>query len=139
MVEGLASKLEDEPNNLEGWLQLAQSYNVLGIPEESLTALLKAEKVFPDNTTILLLQARVRRSIANEPVTPETTALMKRVLEKDPQNVEALWFTAVQELDNGDRETAKQTFDKAIAALPEGSEERPALIAERDRILQISE
>ncbi|MEQ9489601.1 MAG: c-type cytochrome biogenesis protein CcmI [Alphaproteobacteria bacterium] len=139
MVEGLASRLEDEPNDLNGWLQLAQSYSVLGMPEESLNALLKAGKVFPENTNILLLEARVRRSIANASVTPATTALMQRVLKQDPQNVEALWFMAVQALEDGDRETARQTFNKAIDALPEGSDERPALAAERDRILQVTE
>ena len=137
MVEGLAERLANDPNNLEGWLQLAQSYNVLGMPLESLEALKSAEETFPNNTTVLLLEARVRRSIANAPVTAETNELMQRVLAIEPQNVEALWFTAVSYVQDGDNATAKTFFDQAIDALPEGSEERPALIAERDRILAL--
>lgn len=137
MVQGLADRLEEDPNNLEGWLQLAQSYTVLGMPLESLEALKVAEKTFPDSTTILLLQARVRRSLANAPVTPETNDLMQRVLALEPQNVEALWFTAVQAMENGDRDTAANYFNLAIEALPEGSDEIHSLVAERDRILAL--
>lgn len=137
MVEGLAERLQNDPNNLEGWLQLAQSYTVLGRPGESLQALKTAEETFPDNTTILLLQARVRRSIANAPVTSETNDLMQRVLALDPQNVEALWFTAVQAIEDGDRASARNYFDLAIEALPEGSDEIHSLVAERDRILAL--
>ena len=42
MVEGLAARLEQEPDNLEGWLRLAQSYLVLGREPEALGALRRA-------------------------------------------------------------------------------------------------
>lgn len=137
MVEGLADRLKDDPNDLEGWFQLAQSYNVLGQPLNSLDALKTAEKTFPDNATILLLQARVRRALANAPVTPETNELMRRVLELEPQNVEALWFTGVNAMEEDDRDLAADYFNQAIEALPEGSDEIHSLVAERDRILAL--
>ncbi|MEX1148284.1 MAG: c-type cytochrome biogenesis protein CcmI [Sphingomonadales bacterium] len=38
MVEGLAARLEDEPGNLDGWMRLAQSWEVLGENARALTA-----------------------------------------------------------------------------------------------------
>lgn len=43
MVARLAERLEEEPENLEGWLRLAQSYLVLGREPDALAALRRAE------------------------------------------------------------------------------------------------
>ncbi len=43
MVEGLAARLKDNPNDLEGWLMLARSYEVLGEPDKAKEARAKAE------------------------------------------------------------------------------------------------
>lgn len=43
MVSNLAERLEDEPENLDGWLQLARAYTVLGEAENALAAYRKAE------------------------------------------------------------------------------------------------
>ncbi len=43
MVAQLAERLEQEPDNLEGWLRLAQSYLVLGREQDALAALRRAQ------------------------------------------------------------------------------------------------
>ena len=43
MVEGLAARLKENPNDLEGWLMLARSYEVLGEPDKAKDARAKAE------------------------------------------------------------------------------------------------
>ncbi|MEQ8267674.1 MAG: c-type cytochrome biogenesis protein CcmI [Parvibaculum sp.] len=53
MVERLAARLEEQPNDLEGWLRLIRSYDVLRDREEALTALEKARKIFADDTEAL--------------------------------------------------------------------------------------
>lgn len=50
MVQGLAARLEENPDNLTGWLQLIRSYIVLGRKSEAVKALEKARAVFKDNT-----------------------------------------------------------------------------------------
>lgn len=46
MVEGLAKKLADNPKDLEGWLRLMRSYQVLGEPVKAKEALAKALSTF---------------------------------------------------------------------------------------------
>ena len=43
MVDGLAEKLKDNPDDRDGWLRLARARMVLGQPDQSADALAKAE------------------------------------------------------------------------------------------------
>ena len=45
MVERLAERLEEEPDDLEGWLRLSRAYHVLGEPEQALAAVERAESL----------------------------------------------------------------------------------------------
>ncbi|PTX55539.1 cytochrome c-type biogenesis protein CcmH [Litoreibacter ponti] len=52
MVDNLADRLEDEPGNLQGWLQLARAYMVLGERDNARGALESAKKLtdaLPEN------------------------------------------------------------------------------------------
>ena len=137
MVEGLAARLQDNPNDLEGWMRLARSYNVLNRPQDALAALEQAGQAFPQETSVMLLRGRLMRSMAGTPTTAESQALMDDVLAVDPNNVEALWFKAIGALEQGDRAAAKQNFDKAVSVLPEGSQDRAAMEQQRDNLLSV--
>ena len=43
MVSNLAERMKDEPENLDGWLQLGRAYSVLGERENALAAYRAAE------------------------------------------------------------------------------------------------
>src|SRR5690606_18791275 len=47
MVESLAARLDEDPNNLEGWLQLVRSYSVLGDKDSAAEALKTGLETFP--------------------------------------------------------------------------------------------
>ena len=49
MVDSLAARLQENPDNLEGWLQLVRSYSVLGDKEKAMEALNTGLKTFPAN------------------------------------------------------------------------------------------
>lgn len=53
MVDGLAARLESDPNNLNGWLQLIRSYIVLERKSDAVSALKKARATFKDNAQSL--------------------------------------------------------------------------------------
>ena len=48
MVERLAQRLEENPNDAEGWRRLARSYRVLGEDDKAREAMARAEAVTPD-------------------------------------------------------------------------------------------
>ena len=49
MVEGLAARLESEPDDLQGWLMLIRSYAVLQDADAASTALRNAQSAFQDD------------------------------------------------------------------------------------------
>lgn len=65
MVEGLETRLADEPNNLDGWLQLARSLLVLGEQGRAFEALQRAEPLVadlaPDNPQRRLVEEGLKR------------------------------------------------------------------------------
>jgi cytochrome c-type biogenesis protein CcmH len=50
MVARLASRLEADPTDLNGWLMLIRAYSVLGEKEKAEAALTKARTVFANQT-----------------------------------------------------------------------------------------
>ena len=50
MVETLAARLQNEPDNFEGWMRLVRSYGVLGMKDKAAEALATALKNFPADT-----------------------------------------------------------------------------------------
>lgn len=53
MMEGLAARLEDEPNDLEGWLRLIHAYKVLAEDEQARNALATARATFGQDADAL--------------------------------------------------------------------------------------
>jgi cytochrome c-type biogenesis protein CcmH len=49
MVDRLAARLQDEPDDLEGWLRLANAYRVLGDDDAARNALTQAEPLLPED------------------------------------------------------------------------------------------
>ena len=58
MVEGLAARLEENPDDAQGWRRLARSYAVLGEPGKALDTLRRAVELAPDNLETLHAYAR---------------------------------------------------------------------------------
>jgi cytochrome c-type biogenesis protein CcmH len=66
MVEGLAARLKDQPDDVEGWLRLIRSYSVLGRSEDAANAAREALAGVRENSD----RQRVEALIAELGVTP---------------------------------------------------------------------
>ncbi|MGE4220227.1 MAG: c-type cytochrome biogenesis protein CcmI [Alphaproteobacteria bacterium] len=134
MVARLAARLKEQPGDIEGWLRLARAYEVLGRHADMRDAMAQAAALAPRQVPVLLGYARAIRAAAGNAETPESLALMQRVLEIDPDNLEALWLAGRGAAAAGDRDAARRLFDRALVQLPEGSPERQQLQDERARL-----
>ena len=63
MVNGLAERLEAEPDNPEGWARLMQAYMVLGQENDAHAAYQKAEEIFADQPDLIARFASLAREI----------------------------------------------------------------------------
>lgn len=124
MVARLAERLESEPNDAEGWMRLARSYNVLKLPEKARDALAQAVKAAPAKTDILILYARAARQVNGGRDTAESLAALRKALVLAPNIIEALWYVGGAEADAGDTDAARTLWRRALNNLPEDAPDR---------------
>ena len=134
MVAGLAVKLEENPSDLQGWIRLARSYNVLEQPMKARDAMARAAKVAPGNVNVLALYARTIRTVAGNKPTAASAQIMERILTLDPDHVEALFFSGLAASGAGDKEKARRLWQKAKSNLPGKSPQRAALQRQIDSL-----
>jgi cytochrome c-type biogenesis protein CcmH len=124
MVERLAARLEDDPDDLEGWMMLARSYTVLGEVDKVREAMDNAVKLAPDNSDVLAMHARAVRDANGGEDNEETIAILRRVLELAPDNADALWFLGNAEAKAGNNDEARELLQRLLAQIPEDSPNR---------------
>ena len=135
IAQGLSNQLENDPDNVSGWMRLGQTYMRMGETGKAVDALANAEQRAPKDPNVLLAYARALRQDAGTQ-TEQTVELSRRALEQEPQNPEALWFAAMAELREGDKDKARSMFDKAIQQLPPDTPQTAELRKRADQMLQ---
>ena len=129
MVEGLAKRLEANPNDLEGWKRLGQSYFVLNEPVQARDAYARAVALTPTDLNLLAEYAGAVLA-APEPrpeLAAELITALRAALEQQPEDGAALWllgFTAIKE---GNNEEARRLWSKLLTQFAPGTGEYKAV------------
>ena len=130
MVERLAAKMKEEPENLEGWIRLANAYGVLEKREEARAAWAEAAKRAPSRLDVQLDYAGALiqgRTDLAKTVPAEFPEAVKRIRTLDPANPLGLFYAGVVARAEGRPDEAKALWEKVLALMPEGSPERQQL------------
>ncbi len=122
MVNGLAEKLKNNPDDAQGWLMLGRSYNVLEQHALALDAFANAYRQLGDQTEILLLYADALGYVNDRNLTGKPSELISKALALEPENMKALWLAGMAKAQQGDADTAMKLWKKLEALLPPGSE-----------------
>lgn len=134
MVQGLAARLEQQPDDLEGWRMLARSWDVLGEPAKSADAYGQVARRAPDDVAAQVDYAEALLTLepAHAPPSPQLIAQLRRVLALDADNPEALFHLGRAAAAQDDASGAAQHWRRLLAQLPPNSPERAAV----ERLLQ---
>ncbi|MDP6952596.1 MAG: c-type cytochrome biogenesis protein CcmI [Alphaproteobacteria bacterium] len=123
MVARLEARLQDEPDDGEGWMRLGRAKQVLGDLAASRAAYENAVRVLPDNVEALTALAQVIGEEANAETLPdEALTLYARVLEIDPHMAEALWFLGLDASQRDAKDEAREYWQRLLALMAPGSE-----------------
>lgn len=101
MVEKLAQKMVQNPNDSQGWIMLARSYKVLKRYPEAVDALRKARALLGDDPDTLLQLADMLAMVNNGSLHGEATELVAKVLELDANNEMGLWLYGLINAEDG--------------------------------------
>lgn len=121
MVDRLAERLQDNPNDGEGWLMLARSYAVLGKFSESVAAYGRAISLLPPNAQTLADFADTVAMAQGRSLQGEPEKIVRKALEVDPRNVKALALAGTIAFERQDYNSAIAQWRKILEVVPEGS------------------
>ena len=135
MVERLAAKMKDNPQDLDGWVRLANAYRVLEEYDQARAAWGKAADLAPARLDVQLDYAGSLiegRGDLEKKVPEEFPAVVSRIRNLDPNNPLGLFYAGVVARADGKTEETKELWGKVLQLMPEGSPERAQLQREID-------
>jgi len=125
LLASLQKKLENNPEDGEGWALLARSYVELGQHAKSISAYAQATKSIMDDPQLLADYADALAVVNGGQLAGEPVALVNQALKLDPQHVKALMLAATAAFDRQDYKQAISYWERAQQALPIDSEILP--------------
>ncbi len=120
MVEGLAARLADAPQDRAGWLRLANAWKVLGENANAADAYGRADTLAPVDARILAdwAEAHVRQLAPGAVPSPQAVAVLERLEKAEPRNALALFYLGVAAEAAGNKPAALQRWKTLLALLP---------------------
>lgn len=130
MVEGLAKRLETDPNNAQGWRMLGWSYVQLGRVKEGIDALAHAIKLDPNNAALRAQYGEALVQQADGKVTPDAEAAFEEALRRDAKDPRARFYKGLSLLQAGKGKEALALWNDVIRDAPADADWLPGLRAQ---------
>jgi cytochrome c-type biogenesis protein CcmH len=120
MIEQLAARLKEQPNDLDGWLRLGRAYTVRGDGAKAVDAYDHAAALKPGNAEIKLqtVGALLAGLKPSDALPPRAVALLMEVAQVAPDAPEVLWYLGVVAARDGRSAEARDKWTKLMASLP---------------------
>jgi cytochrome c-type biogenesis protein CcmH len=136
MVDGLAARLKENPEDVDGWLRLGRSQLVLGEPENAIEAYERARALAPDNADALMGEAEARLAAAERvqgvpKVSERLSKLLREVATLQPDNPQPHWYLGLHALQQGDVGEAREAWRRVLALL---GPDNPSYAAVKEQI-----
>ena len=122
MVDGLAQRLKNKPDDADGWIMLARSYNTLGRFGEAADAYARLLKLVPDDADLLADYADTLAMSLGKNLQGEPEKLLARALLADPKNIKALSLSGSAAFNRRDYQGAVTQWKKILLLVPPDSE-----------------
>ncbi|MBS3916407.1 MAG: c-type cytochrome biogenesis protein CcmI [Sulfuritalea sp.] len=127
MVAKLAARMEQQPDDLQGWVMLARSYKAMGRFEESIQAFAKAEPVVDADPHLLAEYAEALAFATGGSLKGRPDALIARALKLDPNHPEALILAGTAAYERENFSAAAAFWERLLKQLPPDSEDAQML------------
>jgi cytochrome c-type biogenesis protein CcmH len=123
MVQGLAARLENNPQDADGWRMLGRSYVALGRYQDAIGALDKAVAMIPNDPDLLADYADALAMTSGQTLKGKPLEMVKRALKLDPNHQKSLWLAGTAAYNEGDYPGAVSYWDRLLNQMAPGSKE----------------
>lgn len=118
MVEQLAARMQQSPQDAEGWHMLARSYVAIGRLPEAAQAYDRAATLDPKNATVLADYADTLAMVNGRSLDGRPTELVRAALQADPRHAKSLSLAGTAAFNRGDFPAAVAFWQRLQAVLP---------------------
>jgi cytochrome c-type biogenesis protein CcmH len=120
MVAQLATRLQSEPNDLEGWLRLGRAYAVLDETAKAADAFAHAMELKPEDIGVKLqaFEALIAKWQPDQKLPPPAVAVLREAAAIAPDQPEVLWYLGIDAAHGGRTDDARRFWTKLVAVLP---------------------
>ena len=136
MVDSLAEKMKNNPNDAQGWALLGRSQRVLERWPQAVQAFERANQLSPNDAQLLADYADVLAMLQQGNLNGKPFDLIVQSLKVDPENKKALALAGTAELNRGNFGPALSYWERLQKLLPAGSEDQRQVDATIEEIRQ---
>lgn len=127
MVQRLADRLKDNPEDTQGWLMLARANKVLGRFDQASDAYSKAGSAVEKDPSLLADWAEIAVQAANGKFTGLPDKLIAKALKLNPTEPQALLLAGASAGQRGDHAASVRYWEKLLPLVEPGSEAEEAI------------
>jgi cytochrome c-type biogenesis protein CcmH len=118
LIDKLAERLEEDPNNLRGWLLLGRTYLTMEREADAVAALRKAVELAPKNPDVAMELGEALIVSNDNRVGPESRTILNGVLSSDARSPRARYYLALADAQDGNLKNALQGWTDLLAVSP---------------------
>jgi cytochrome c-type biogenesis protein CcmH len=127
LVEQVAQRVKERPDDATGWALLARAYSAMGRQTDAIPAFQKALSLSPKDASLMADFADALAAQNNGQFNAESLALVDQALALEPGNVKALALAGSAAYDRRDYATAVRLWTQIEGVLPADSPMLPQL------------
>jgi len=122
VVDNLVARLQDNPEDIEGWVMLGRTYAIMGQYQQASATYAKLVEMIPDNAQLLSDYADVLAMTNNGSLIGRPAELIAHALSIDPEYPKALALAGTVEFEKENYEQAANYWQRLVALIPEDSQ-----------------
>ncbi len=123
LVENLARKMEENPNDPKGWVLLARSQNALGQYAMAAKAFARAVALAPNDAQLLADYADAEVMVQDGVFEGKPRQLISQALKVDGNNMKALALAGTADMRAGNKPAALKNWEKLKSLVPKDSDD----------------
>lgn len=127
LVERLAAKMEENPDQLEGWMMLGRTYVAMEQPAKGAAALQRALALAPQDPEVMISLAQALAATADGQLTGRPTELLATAIAVAPDHATGLWLHGLAAYQAKDYAQAVARWERLIQGLDPNGEDSAQL------------
>jgi cytochrome c-type biogenesis protein CcmH len=131
MLSALEDKLEENPNDIQGWAMLARSYYALGRYRDAINANAKLLELGGDNPDVYAAMADSSALLAKGVLAGQPSLYVEKALALQDDHPQALWLAGLAAAQTSNGDLARQYWNKLLpllAGAPQQQQELQTII-----------